>query len=241
MQPVYQLDSEHTKMTEHKKKASLLMRFSSGALPALLYALLVCAIQIAVPRLAQAEQSSLSSSCEINPPVLKAWRKLRYSWYARLPEAALDQLLQFPLKAEIADELKRFYQTNAQAIQAYRHCLFEAYTAAPPALTAYQELPVKDFGDQLATVFPDYAQLYLSPFDLMSFMQSTLLSQHLSASEMAAFYQQLTLGQSLYSAQPLSQGQWRLWLDSYAYLIAVDFGPEPQQVSLHGFWKRQQP
>lgn len=218
------------------------MRFNSGHLPALLLALSVCSVQSAAPLPAQAQQlaDSASGHCEINPPVLTAWRQLRYRWYARLPVTEKpEQLLQFPLQAEIATELSTFYQASAPAIQAYRYCLFQAYTAEPPDLSAYRELPVTDFSEQLISIFPNYWQLYLSPFDFMTFMQSTLLSRSLSASEMTRFYQRLSLGQSLYRAEPLSEGRWRLWLDSYDYLIAVDFGPQPQQVSVHGFWQRQ--
>ena len=137
-------------------------------------------------------------------------------------------------------QIQRFHSEHTTEIKNYRDCFFQAYQSPAPDLKLYKTVRMDHFEKELMNYLPYYAQLSLSPAELIQTQYRFMLNRQLSGSEkQAAFLLRFTLGQGLYQTQALGAGRWRLWFDGYDFILALDFGPETDSVEFFGFWERQ--
>ena len=184
--------------------------------------------------------------CFANPPVLTAWQNLRYPWYHQLPEtsqASYHDILSFPLQPRIQQELDQFYARHYDAIHQYRHCQFQAWSQGVPItpqfLASYNPLPLNAALVDEDPLMKSLRKLWWQPEALVFYLQRVHLAQQISAQQQAHFYMRQALGQARFYAEPLPRHKgWRVWLDSYDYVLAVDLFPDLNH-RVHGLWQRQ--
>lgn len=186
--------------------------------------------------------------CIAHPPILEAWQNLRYQWYPQLPagpQAAYSNILSFPLQPRIQQELDQFYSHHQDAIQQYRHCQFQTWSQGTPItpafLALYKPLPLDTATVDEIPLMKSLRYLWWQPEALVHYLQRVHLARQLQVQELATFYMRQALGQARFYAVPLpQQNAWRVWLDSYDYVLAVDLFPD-LDYQIHGLWQRQTP
>lgn len=183
----------------------------------------------------------LPPNCAVEHPIVQDWRDFRYGFHVQLKDHnPLGHFnLPWPPPPTLMKRFAEFQSQRAQDIALYRYCQLRSMEGPAPNLEHYQTVLSQAQNREHMADYDQLHTLYLHPLEIVEFRHNLTLARLLQAEELVQYQMRRAIGQARYRSQRLNAERWRIWMDSYDYIFALDYEIKTAQSQFHGLWRRQ--